>query len=88
LAAKSASVLSTLLRRRATIGALFKFFLVDEEGDVQDPAGFITAGPNWTVGEKFLMAHRVEYRILEIRTELLPEMRDAGFNGIFVGEPV
>jgi hypothetical protein len=26
-------------------------------------------------------------RILEIRTELLPEMLDAGFNGIFVVEP-
>ena len=27
------------------------------------------------------------FRILEIRTELLPEMLDAGFNGIFVVEP-
>jgi hypothetical protein len=60
---------------------------VDAEGDVQDPAGFLTAVPNWTVGETFLMAHRVEYRILEIRTELLPEMLDAGFNGVFVVEP-
>ena len=26
-------------------------------------------------------------RILKIRTELLPEMLDAGFNGIFTVEP-
>jgi hypothetical protein len=56
-------------------------------GDIQDPAGFLTAVPNWTVGETFLMAHGRKFRILEIGTELLPEMLDAGFNGIFVVGP-
>jgi len=51
--------------------AVFKFFLVDETGDVQNPAGFLTAVPNWTVGETFLMAHGRRFRIREIRTELL-----------------
>jgi hypothetical protein len=66
---------------------VFKFFLVDEHGQVGDPAGFILrsrTGPSarrscWVTGEKF--------RILEIRADLLPEMLDAGFNGIFVVEP-
>jgi hypothetical protein len=67
---------------------VFKFFLVDDAGDVHDPAGFLTAVPNWTVDETFLMAHSRRFRILQIRTELLPEMLDAGFSGIFVVEPV
>jgi hypothetical protein len=67
---------------------VFKFFLVDEAGDVQDPAGFLTAVPNWTAGETLLLGDGRRFRILEIRTELLPEMLDAGFNGIFVVEPV
>jgi hypothetical protein len=29
---------------------VFKYFLVDETGDIQDPAGFVTAVPNWTNG--------------------------------------
>jgi len=39
------------------------------------------------VGETFLMAHGRRFRILEIRTELAPEMLDAGFDGIFVVKP-
>jgi hypothetical protein len=39
-----------------------------------------------TVGTVFLSTVE-SFRILEIRTELLPAMLDAGFNGIFVVEP-
>jgi hypothetical protein len=39
----------------ATIAAVFTFSLVDEDGDVQDPAGFLTAVLNWTVSETFLL---------------------------------
>jgi hypothetical protein len=74
-------------RRKRRSRGVFKCFLVDETGDVQDPAGFLTAVPNWTVGETFLRAHDRRFRILEIRAELLPEMLDAGFNGIFTVEP-
>jgi hypothetical protein len=55
---------------------VFKFFLVDETGDVQDPAGFLTAVPNWTVGETLLLAHGRQFRILEIRTEIAEEYID------------
>jgi hypothetical protein len=67
---------------------VFKFFLVDEDGDLQDPAAFLTAVLNWTVGETFLLGRGEKFRILEIRTELEKEMLDAGFNGIFVVELV
>jgi hypothetical protein len=40
------------------------------------------------VGETFLLGRGETFRILEIRTELQPEMLDAGFVGIFVVEPV
>ena len=37
----------------------------------------ITAVPNWTVGETFLLGHGERFRVLEIRTDLLPEMLEA-----------
>jgi hypothetical protein len=40
------------------------------------------------VGETFSLASGETLRILEIRTELAPEMIDAGFNAIFVVEPI
>jgi hypothetical protein len=67
---------------------VFKFFLVDEHGDVQDPASFLTAVPKWTAGETFLMAHGPRFRILEAKTEIAGELLDAGFNGVFVVEPL
>ena len=80
---------------------MFKFFLVDEAGDVHDPAGFVTAVRNWSVGETFVLRRAQELapaihfrmptyeklRILEIRTEIAPELLEAGFNGVFVVEP-
>jgi hypothetical protein len=64
------------------------FKLVDADGEVCDPAGFVTAVPNWTVGETFSVGSGESFRIVEIRTELAQEMLDMGFNGIFVVEPV
>jgi hypothetical protein len=49
---------------------VFKFFLVDERGDVHDPAGFLTAVPNWSVGETFSIGSGESFRILEIKTEI------------------
>jgi hypothetical protein len=66
---------------------VFKFFLVDEHGDVQDPAGFLTAVPNWSLGETFSIGSGESFRILEIKTEIADELLDAGFNGVFVVEP-
>jgi hypothetical protein len=67
---------------------VFKFFLVDEHGDVQDPAGFLTAARNWTVGETFSIGSGESFRILEIKMEIADELLDAGFSGVFVVAPV
>jgi hypothetical protein len=66
---------------------VFKVFLVDEEDDVHDPAGFITTVPTWTVDETFSIGSGESFRILEIKTEIADELLDAGFNGVFVVEP-
>jgi hypothetical protein len=52
-----------------------------------DPAGFVTVVPNWGRRGDDQLSRGEKCRILEIRTELLPAMLDAGFNGIFVVEP-
>jgi hypothetical protein len=67
---------------------MFKFFLVDGAGDVQDPAGFLTAVPNWTVGETFSIGSGESFRIIVIKTEIADELLDAGFSGVFVVAPV
>jgi hypothetical protein len=67
---------------------VFKFFLVDANGQVADPAGFVTAAPNYSVGEVFIVAFGKQFRILEIETEIDEELIAAGFNGVFVVEPV
>jgi hypothetical protein len=74
------------LARRPNGNAPFKFFLVEHD-QVVDPAGFVTAVPNWTIGETFMVAFGEEFRILEIHTEIANEYLDASFNGIFVVEP-
>lgn len=66
---------------------MFRFFLVDGQDQVLDPAGFITAVPNWTAGETFTLGTGETFCILEIQTELAPEILEAGFNGVFVVEP-
>jgi hypothetical protein len=71
----------------ASLSRVFKFFLVDEHGQVGDPAGFITAVPNWTVGETFSIGSGESFRIIVIKTEIADELLDAGFNGVFVVEP-
>jgi hypothetical protein len=56
---------------------------------VLDTTGaFVTAIPNWSVGETFLLAHGEQFRILEIKTDIADELLDAGFSGVFVVEPV
>jgi len=67
---------------------VFKFFLVDAHGQVVDPAGFVTAVPNWSVGETFFVRSRESFRIVEIKTGIADELLDAGFNGIFVVDVV
>jgi hypothetical protein len=65
---------------------VFRFFLVDERAVSSDLAGFVRSSQLGRRGNDQL-SRGEKCRILGIRTELLPAMLDAGFNGIFVVEP-
>jgi hypothetical protein len=43
-----------------------------------DPAGFVTAVPNWTVGETFSIGSGESFRIIEIETEIDEELLEQG----------
>jgi hypothetical protein len=64
------------------------FFLLTEQGDPLDPVAFITAVHKWSVGDTFPLGSGERFRIIEIETEIAQELIDAGFNGVFVIEPV
>lgn len=49
---------------------------------------FVTVVPNWTVGETLLLGSGERFRILGIETDLDEPALAAGFNGVFVVEPV
>ena len=57
-----------------------------EDGDPADPAVFLTAVPDWRIGDEFLGgADLQKFRILAIE----PEMEeDALFHAVWVVEPV
>jgi hypothetical protein len=59
----------------------FKFMLVLPDGTPPDPAVFVTAVPNWSVGEELTVGSGERFRILEIRTDLEPELLDAASTG-------
>jgi hypothetical protein len=77
-----------LLERLPVTGTVeFKFFLLDKRNEPLDPVAFVTAIPNWAVGETFSVGSGETFRILEIRTDVTQDVLDAGFNGVFVVEP-
>jgi hypothetical protein len=66
---------------------MFRFLLRLPDGRPPDPApGFVTAVPNWNVGDTFLLPGGERFRILAIQTEIARQLFDAGFNGVFVVE--
>lgn len=67
---------------------LFRFFLVDEGREPLDPVTFITAVPNWGVGETFSLGSGESLRIVEIQTELAPGFVEAGFDAVFTVETI
>jgi hypothetical protein len=71
---------------------VFKYLLIDPDGQPPDPAAFVTAVPNWSVSETFLVAGLKEFRIVGINNDVdeegLEELYDRGINGIWMVEPV
>jgi hypothetical protein len=49
---------------------------------------FVTAIPNWTIGEIILLGQSEELQIVAIETEIDDELVDAGINASFTVEPV
>jgi hypothetical protein len=66
---------------------VFRFLLVLENGEPNDPAVFVTA-MTWTVGETFSTGRGEESRIVYIDTAALPdELVKRGIKAVFVVEP-
>jgi hypothetical protein len=70
---------------------VFKYLLRLPDGQPPDPAAFVTAVPNWGVGEQFMVSKGDRYRILAINSEIdaegLEELYVRGINGIWMVEP-
>jgi hypothetical protein len=66
---------------------MFRFLLKLEDGEPNDPAVFVSAVPNWEVGQTFLTGRGDEWRILAIDTEIDDELVERGFNAVFAVEP-
>jgi hypothetical protein len=66
----------------------FKFTLVLPDGTPPEPAVFVTAVPNWSVGEELTVGSGEEFRILAKSSEVDEEMIEQGINGVFTVEPV
>jgi len=65
---------------------MFKFLLVTGDGEPIDPAVFVTAVPNWKVGEVLMLGDGQRLRILHINLELdadaLEQLYEQGINAV------
>ena len=87
--ARSGAAISTRSSCRGTIALVpFKYLLVLPDGEPPDPAAFVTAIPNWGVGEEFMVAGLKRFRILDINDEIDADGLERGINGIWMVEPV
>jgi len=70
----------------------FKYLLALPDGEPPDPTAFVTAVPNWSVGEEFMVSRGGRFRILGINDEIdvdgLEELYERGINGIWMVERV
>ena len=66
--------------------AVFRFLLMLEDGDPNDAAVFVTAVPNWAVGETFATGRGHEWRILAIDSDIDEELIEQGINAVFTVE--
>jgi hypothetical protein len=66
---------------------VFRYLLRLPDGEPNDPAVFVTAVPNWTVGETFLLSRGERMSILAIETEIDEELIEQGISGVFTVEP-
>ena len=65
---------------------MFRFLLVLEDNEPEDPPALVTVVPNWTVGEAFSRGDAARFRILGIETEIAVELVERGFHGVLTVE--
>jgi hypothetical protein len=65
---------------------MFRYLFVLPDEEPNDPAAFVTAVPNWSVGETIMLGEGEQLRILGIETSIAAV--DHGFTGIFTVEPL
>ena len=69
---------------------MFKYLLALPDGEPADPAVFVTAVPNWAIGETFMVYGGKQFRIVAKSEDLdeLDELYERGFHGLWVVEPL
>jgi hypothetical protein len=65
---------------------MFRYLLVLPDDEPNDPAVFVTAVPNWSVGETIPLSAGEQMRILAIDTPVA--LVDHGFTGVLTVEPL
>ena len=61
------AAISTPRRQRDRVGAMFRYLLRLPDGVPNDPAGFVSAIPNWAVGEVITLGAGQQLRVLANR---------------------
>jgi hypothetical protein len=67
---------------------VFKFLLRLQDGEPNDPAVYVSAVPNYAVGETFLLGKGHRLRILRIDADIDDELVERGINAVWTVEPV
>ena len=67
---------------------MFRYLLVLRNEEPNDPASWVTAVPNWSVGETIMLGEGERFRILGIETEIADVLVDHGFTGVVTVEPL
>jgi hypothetical protein len=65
---------------------VFRYLLVLPDDEPNDPASFVTAVPNWGVGETIALGGGERLRILGVETSIAAVL-ERGFDGVFTVEP-
>jgi hypothetical protein len=67
---------------------VFRNLLVLPDGEINDPAVFVTPVPNYDVGETFMLGDGERLRILEIAPAIVDELTEFGIGSVFTVEPL
>jgi len=67
---------------------MFRHLLVLPDGEPNEPPSFLTAIPNWTVGEIITLGDGEQLRVVGIADQIADLLVEHGFSGIFTVEPV